>query len=39
MTPSESNLSYLEIVTSNSTEVGPLSPVGIRYAELNNTQQ
>ena len=34
-----SNLSYLEIVTSNSTEVGPLSPVGIRYAELNNTQQ
>lgn len=30
---------YLEIVTSNSTEVGVLRPVGIKYAELKKDQQ
>jgi hypothetical protein len=34
-----STRSYYEIVTSNSTEVGPLHPVGIKYAELNTDQQ
>lgn len=30
---------YYEIVTSNATEVGPLSPVGIKMNELNKDQQ
>jgi hypothetical protein len=30
---------YFEIVTSNATEVGPLSPVGIAMRELNEDQQ
>jgi len=34
-----STQSYIEIVTSNSTEVGPLSEVGIRMGELNKAQQ
>jgi hypothetical protein len=34
-----SSRSYLEIVTSNATQVGPLKPVGIAYAELNLDQQ
>lgn len=34
-----SNQPYLEIVTSNATEVGPLKPVGIKYSELNKVQQ
>lgn len=34
-----STQSYYEIVTSNSTEVGPLSPVGIKMLELNKDQQ
>ena len=34
-----STKSYLEIVTSNSTEVGPLRPVGITMSELNKEQQ
>ena len=32
-------LPYMEIVTSNATEVGPLRAVGITYAELNPAQQ
>ena len=34
-----SNQPYLEIVSSNAAEVGPLSPVGISYKELNKAQQ
>lgn len=34
-----SSRSYYEIVTSNSTEVGPLRPVGIAFTELNGDQQ
>ncbi|MCA0931784.1 DUF3500 domain-containing protein [Lutimonas saemankumensis] len=34
-----STRSYFEIVTSNATEVGPLRPVGIKFAELNEEQQ
>jgi len=34
-----STQSYYEIVTSNSTEVGPLSPVGIKMNEMNKEQQ
>ena len=34
-----SSKSYIEIVTSNSTEVGPLLPVGIKYSELKKSQQ
>ena len=34
-----STRSYFEIVTSNSTEVGPLVPVGIAMKELNKVQQ
>lgn len=34
-----SNQPYLEIVTSNATEVGVLDPVGIKHSELNKTQQ
>ncbi len=30
---------YLEIVTANATQVGPLSPVGIAMGELNEAQQ
>ena len=30
---------YFEIVTSNASEVGPLRPVGIAYAELKEEQQ
>jgi len=30
---------YYEIVTSNATEVGPLSEVGIKLGELNKSQQ
>jgi hypothetical protein len=30
---------YYEIVTSNATEVGPLSPIGIAMRELNEQQQ
>ena len=30
---------YYEIVTSNATEVGPLSQVGIKLGELNKSQQ
>lgn len=31
--------SYYEIVTSNATEVGPLSEVGIKLGEMNKSQQ
>ena len=34
-----STQSYLEIVSSNATEVGPLSEVGIRMGELKKAQQ
>ncbi len=34
-----STRSYFEIVTSNSTEVGPLVPAGIAMRELNKVQQ
>ncbi|WKK67532.1 DUF3500 domain-containing protein [Lutimonas zeaxanthinifaciens] len=30
---------YFEIVTSNAMEIGPLRPVGIAFAELNEQQQ
>ena len=32
-------IAYLDIVTSNSTEVGPLRAVGIKMQELNDNQQ
>lgn len=34
-----SDRSYIEIVTSNSTEVGPLQPVGIKMSSLNEDQK
>lgn len=34
-----SDRSYIEIVTSNATEVGPLQPVGIKMSSLNEDQK
>jgi hypothetical protein len=33
------NESFFDIVTANSEEVSPLNPVGIKFKELNNSQQ